>query len=107
MVRKRAIQGAGANEILHLEMPGIELADRERYAAKTARRDHGCDAAAIGQARVENRFRFRDVVPKTPGNVLDGDHERPLAQRHARHLLQEALLFDEYMVGPIDHDLAD
>ena len=96
-----------ANQIFHLEVAGIELADGQRHAAETARRDHGRDAAAIGQSRVENRFRFRNVVSKTPGNVLDCDHERSLPEGHARDLLKEALFFDENPVGAVHHDFAD
>ncbi len=48
VVREGAVESAFANQILHLEVAGVELADRERHAAKTARRDDRGDAAAIG-----------------------------------------------------------
>ena len=88
-------------------MTGVELADRERHAGETARRYHCGDPAAIGQARVENGLRFGDVVTKTPGDILHGDHKGSLAERHARHLLKEALSFDEHAVGAVHHHLAD
>src|SRR5271168_1088528 len=101
------VESASPNQILHLEVAGVELADRERHAAKTARRDDRCDAAAIGQPRVENGFRFGDVVTKTPGDVLHDNHERLFADGHARHVLKEARLLDEHAVGAIHHYLAD
>ena len=96
-----------ANQILHLEVAGVELANREGHAGETARRDHRGDTAAIGQSRVENRLRFRDIVAQSPGDILDGDHERSFAERHPWHLLQEALFFNEYPVRSIHHHFAD
>ena len=62
---------------------------------------------AIGQPRVENGLRFGDVVTKTPGDILYGDHEGFFADGHARQLLKEALFFDEHAVGTVHHHLAD
>src|ERR1700730_2896068 len=62
VVREGAIKSAFANQVFHLEVAGVELANRERHAGEAARRDHRGDAAAIGEARVENGLRFRDVV---------------------------------------------
>ena len=70
VVGERAIESAFANQILHLEVAGVELADRECHAAETARRDHRGDAAAIGQPRVENGFRFGDVVAQDAGRYF-------------------------------------
>jgi hypothetical protein len=60
-----------------------------------------------GSPRVENGFRFGDVVTKTPGDILYGDHEGFFADGYAWHLLQEARLLDEHAVGTVDHHLAD
>src|SRR5208282_4958016 len=107
MVRKGAVESACRNQIRHLEVTSVELTDGERHAAKAAWRDDRGDAAAIGQPRVENGFRFGDVVAKTPGDILHGNHEGSLADGYARHLLQEALFFDEHTVSAIDHYLAN
>ncbi len=107
MVREGAVESSSSNQIVHFEVAGVEFADRERHAGETARRDHRGHAAAIGQPRVQNGLRFGDIVAKTPSDILHGDHQGPLAERHSRHPLQEALFFDEHAVGTIHHDLAD
>src|ERR1700689_2723800 len=107
MVCEAAVESACPNQIFHLEVTGVELADGERHAAQTARRDDCRDPTTIGQARVENGLRFGNVVTKTPGDILDGDHKGSLADGNARHVLKEALFFDEYAVGTVHHDLAD
>ena len=61
-IGKRAIEGASPNQVLHLEVSRVELADCLRHTAKTARWDHSGDAAAIGQSRVENGLRFGNIV---------------------------------------------
>jgi len=48
VVCEGAVKGASPNQILHLEVAGVELADRECDTTKAARRDHRGDAAAIG-----------------------------------------------------------
>src|SRR5580704_17768809 len=107
MVGEGAVQSASANQILHFEVAGVEFADCERHSSQTTRWNDGGDTAAIGQARVEDGFRFGDVVSETARDILHGDHKRPLAQGHAGNLLKESLFFDKHTVGSIDHNLAD
>src|SRR5260370_23913527 len=106
-VSEGAVESTCPNQILHLEVASVELADRERHAAETARRDHRCYSAAIGQPRVKNGLRFGDVVAETASDILHGDHKRFLSDGDARHVLKEALVFDEHAVGTIHHHLAD
>ena len=106
-IGERAVEHSRADEVFHLEAPGRELADGERDASQAARRDDGGDAAAIREARIENGLCLRDVIAQTPRDILHGDHERLLPERDAFDLLQEAALFDEHLVGTVDHDFAD
>src|SRR5260370_339059 len=78
---------------------------RSRMA--TAGRPFCSRRAAIGQPRIKNGLRFGDIVTKTAGDILYRDHEGSLTERYARHLLQEALFFDEHPVGAVHHHLAD
>jgi hypothetical protein len=57
------------------------------------------DAAATRQPRAENGIQFGDIVTKTPRDIHYGDQEGFFADGHGRHLLKEALLFDEHAVG--------
>ena len=88
-------------------MPGVELADGERYTAQAAGRNHGGHAASIGQAGVEDGARFRDVVAETAGNVLDGDHQSAVADRDSVSPFEKAILLEKDAVAAIDHDFAD
>ena len=102
-----AVESSFPNQILHFEVAGVEFADRERNTAKAARRDDRGNTAAIGQARIEDRLRLGDIVAEPPSDILYGYHEGLFAYGHARHLLQEALFFDEHPVGTVHHHLAD
>src|SRR5262245_59666712 len=88
-------------------MSRVELANRERYADQTAGRNDGCDPTSVGQPRVEDRLRFRDVVAETPRNVLDCNHQSLVAEGDVLYLPKEPILLDEYVVGAIHHDFAD
>jgi hypothetical protein len=46
VIREGTIEGALANQFLHLEVAGVELADGEGHTGETAWRDHRGDAAA-------------------------------------------------------------
>src|SRR5438309_10257620 len=107
MVREGAVESPFANQILYFEVARVEFADGERHPSETARRDHRGDPASIGQPRVENGLRFRDVVAQTPGDILHSDHQGTLPEGHTWYLLQEALLFDKHSVGTVHHHLAD
>src|SRR5580658_10060858 len=61
-VRKRLVQCPGANQILHVEMTRIELANRQDYAVQATGRYDGGDPASVRKSRVENWLRFRDVI---------------------------------------------
>src|SRR5260370_16004004 len=107
MIRQSAVESPGPNQIFHLKMTCVELADCERHSSQTTRWNDGSDAATIGQPRVEDGFRFGDVIPQTPRDIFHGDHKRPLTQGHTGNLLKESLFLDKHTVGAIDHDLAD
>src|ERR1700722_11343637 len=95
VVSKRAIERPGSNQIFDLEAAGVELPYGQRDAAETAGRNHGRDTASIGQSRIENRFRFGDVISKAPCNVFDCHHEGPLPQGQVRDWSKEALFFNK------------
>src|SRR6266404_2773415 len=48
-VCQSSVERPGANQILDFEMLGIELADRQRYAAQAAWRNNGGNATSIGE----------------------------------------------------------
>src|SRR5262249_1500277 len=73
----------------------------------TARRNDRGNPASVGQARIEDGLRFRDVVAEPSRDVFDSDKQRAVAKRHACDLLNEARLFNKHLVWPIDHDFAD
>jgi len=59
------------------------------------------------QTRIQNGLRFGNVVSQAPSDVLDGNEQRPLAQRHTLHLFQKPALLDEDALCSVDHDFAD
>src|SRR5437016_3080260 len=50
LVRQPSLQGSGLDEILDAEVPGVELADSERYAIQAAGWNNGGNPTSIGQA---------------------------------------------------------
>src|SRR5262249_40427464 len=69
-IRKLLVERSGSDQILHGEAAGIELANGQSDAAKTAGRNYGGNAAAVRQARVEDGFCFGDIVSQASSNVL-------------------------------------
>src|SRR5580700_4845742 len=106
-VRDHAVESPRRDQILHLKIPGVELTDGQSDAAQTARRNDHRNATAIGQSRIENGFRLRDIVAQATRDILDGDHQGPVAEGYTRNTLQKTVSFDEHMLGAIHHHFAD
>ncbi len=81
-------------------MPRVELTDGEGDAVDAAGRDDRSNPAAVREPRIEDRFRFRDIVPKTAGDVLHGDYEGFLGKGDTRGLIEVAGALDEDTLGP-------
>src|ERR1700678_579711 len=106
-VRKRLVEGSGANQILHVEMTRIELANRQDHAVQTTGRYDGGDPASIRKSRVENWLRFRDVIAQASGDIFHGNHQRFFSQADTLHLFKESPLFDEDVRCAVHHHFAD
>src|SRR5437016_4884792 len=50
LVREPSLKGCGLDEILDAEVPGVELADSQRYAIQAAGWNNGGNPTSIGQA---------------------------------------------------------
>src|ERR1700739_307644 len=50
LVRQPSLQGSDLDEILNAEVPGVELADSQRYAIQAAGWNNGGNPTSIGQA---------------------------------------------------------
>src|SRR6516162_9337220 len=101
LVRQPSLQGCGLDEILDAEMPGVELADSQRYAIQAAGWNDCGNPASIRQSRVEDRSGFRNVVAQAASNVLHCYHQRFLAYRDTPDLFDKAsLLYKHTMRRP-------
>src|SRR5216683_7406695 len=69
--------------------------------------NHCRNAASIGQARVKDRLRLRNVVTQSSGNVFDSYDERFGCEFHSGYRLHVPRLFDEDPLRSVDHDFAD
>jgi hypothetical protein len=69
--------------------------------------ENGGYAATVRKAGVEDWLRLGYVIAQSAGNVLHCDRERFRSEPHLRNRQKVSGLFDENMVGSIDHDFAD
>src|SRR5260370_29962939 len=100
-------QSSCLNEVFDTEMPGVELANRKRHAIHATRWNDRSHAAPVREPRIEDGFRFRNVVAQSPRNILNRDHQGFLPQMDALHGLDESRLFNEDVVRAVDHDLTN
>jgi hypothetical protein len=107
LVRESPVEGAASDQILNLEVAGVELPNGQRHTVQAARWNDGGNAAPVRKPGIENGFRLGDVVAQPSCNILHGDSQRPFAEREAWDLLNETVTFNENAVWAVDHYLAD
>ncbi len=107
MIGKPPFERSSHDEFFDTEVPGVEFSDCQSDAIHAARRNDGSNTAPVREPRIEDGFRFRDVVAQSPRNILNRDHQGFLAQMDTLHGFDESILFNKDAVGAVDHDLTD
>src|SRR6185437_1246574 len=106
-LRGLARNRSALDQVVHGEVPRVEFPDREGDAVHATGRQDGGDAAAVRQARVEDRLFFRDFVAQATGDDLEPGQQLPLVDDDPRCLLQKPVALDEHAPAAVDHDFAD
>ena len=95
-------------EVVRVEPPLGELADRDQRARQRQRRDDGVDAAAVGQARVDHRRGLVDAAPDLGDHLVDDPPQvRLVGEARASSACSRPLALDPDVVRAVDHDLGD